>query len=386
MRIESPRLHLRSRWSGTGRTAALLLALLAGACTSGRAPSGDAPGEASQADENAIVQEKVRGPVELRLRLEPRDATFADRLRFTITARAEEDVEVELPPVEQFQGNFLIKDFLYHPPERTGDGKLESRQEYVIEVLTSGTYTLPPLRTTFVDLRRPDPEDAPGTPASADAPTDTISATSPEPAAEPPREYAIISDPLEFEVREMENLEALQDLRPIAGPVEPELVPTSWRRPLLYGGLALGAALLVALVIYRFLRPRPAPPPPPPLPPHEKAHRELEWLIAQDYPGRGELKEFFFHLSRIVREYIEGRFGLRAPESTTEEFLVDLARSDALDAAHESLLKDFLERADRVKFARHEPSAEEIEGSFDAARRFIEETRPGREEASHGAG
>lgn len=40
------------------------------------------------------------------------------------------------------------------------------------------------------------------------------------------------------------------------------------------------------------------------------------------------------------------------------------------------LLRDFLERADLVKFAKYAPGKEEIEDSFEAAKRFIEATTP----------
>ena len=41
------------------------------------------------------------------------------------------------------------------------------------------------------------------------------------------------------------------------------------------------------------------------------------------YP-ENELDQFYQELSMILRRYIEGRFGLSAPEQTTEEFLVSI--------------------------------------------------------------
>ena len=145
----------------------------------------------------------------------------------------------------------------------------------------------------------------------------------------------------------------------------------------------IGAALLIALLVV-FLRKREVKLPPP-VPPEEIANQELEWLLAQGFTDRGELKEFYFHLSRIVREYIERRFGLRAPERTTEEFLIDLSHSDSLGSDHKTLLASFLEKADMVKFARYAPGTDEITASFDAAKDFIAETRPRAEEVASGS-
>ncbi len=64
------------------------------------------------------------------------------------------------------------------------------------------------------------------------------------------------------------------------------------------------------------------------------------------------------------------------PEMTTEEFLSKLATDGRLIAPHRRLLAEFLSQADLVKFARHLPSLNDSEAAYDAARRFVEDTRP----------
>ena len=59
-------------------------------------------------------------------------------------------------------------------------------------------------------------------------------------------------------------------------------------------------------------------------PAHVIAYEELSKIRAQDLPGKGLVKEYYFCLSDIVRRYLEGRFSYRAPEMTTEEFLNDI--------------------------------------------------------------
>ena len=90
---------------------------------------------------------------------------------------------------------------------------------------------------------------------------------------------------------------------------------------------------------------------------------------------KGEAKLFYLRLSNILRHYIEDRFGLRAPERTTEEFMDELRSADALEPTHKGLLNDFPRHCDMVKFAEHQPSTQEIDNIIAACRRFIDETK-----------
>jgi hypothetical protein len=72
---------------------------------------------------------------------------------------------------------------------------------------------------------------------------------------------------------------------------------------------------------------------------------------------------------------MENRFSLRAPEMTTEEFLIDLKNSDVLNEEQKSLIREFLSHCDMVKFARYLPGGSESESSYNSAERMIEQTR-----------
>ena len=71
------------------------------------------------------------------------------------------------------------------------------------------------------------------------------------------------------------------------------------------------------------------------------------------------MKTFYFRLSAIMRYYIEERFGLRAPERTTEEFLAEISNADVFNTGQRNYLKSFLKASDIVKFAKHEPQLQE---------------------------
>ncbi len=83
------------------------------------------------------------------------------------------------------------------------------------------------------------------------------------------------------------------------------------------------------------------------LSPEEQAMNLLDRLLDIDSI---EGKEFYFRLSAILRNYIQGRYSINAPEMTTEEFL---PRVDELgiDRELQQQLKDLFHATDPVKFA-----------------------------------
>ncbi|MBL7081694.1 MAG: hypothetical protein ISS44_03915 [Candidatus Omnitrophica bacterium] len=113
----------------------------------------------------------------------------------------------------------------------------------------------------------------------------------------------------------------------------------------------------------------------PPRPADQIAYEALEALRAKGLPALGEIKQYYFELSDIIRRYIENRFNIKAPEMTTEEFLSSLRNTTDLLAAHKNLLKEFLCLCDIVKFAKYGPTQKEINDSFSAAKKLIDETK-----------
>jgi len=110
-------------------------------------------------------------------------------------------------------------------------------------------------------------------------------------------------------------------------------------------------------------------------PAHELAYERLRALVKEDLVGAGRIKEFYERISNILRHYIEHRFSLRAPERTTEEFLAELANTEVLSAPDKESLGEFLKHCDLVKFAKHNPTSEQIQKTFDLVRGFIEKTK-----------
>ena len=166
---------------------------------------------------------------------------------------------------------------------------------------------------------------------------------------------------------------AYKDILEIKPPVE---IPTGWEFLLwLLGAVVLG--FLVAWLWSRFrkLRETQLAPPPPPAP-HVVAWNRLQRALdIIHYPER-----FCTEVAQAVREYLEARFSLHAPERTTEEFLDELRFSTVLNGDHQELIAPFLERCDLVKFARDEPTETELKQLQEAACRFVAETEQGGKE------
>ena len=138
--------------------------------------------------------------------------------------------------------------------------------------------------------------------------------------------------------------------------------------------ITLGVVALIGLLLYawhRWLKPAVKEPEKPPGPPPDRV--AIDALIAA-MSLIHEPEPFCTRVSSIVRVYLEDQFELRAPERTTEEFLVELQTSQLLNEAQKESLGGFLERCDLVKFAKHEPAESELTALHDSARRLVEET------------
>ncbi len=105
------------------------------------------------------------------------------------------------------------------------------------------------------------------------------------------------------------------------------------------------------------------------------AYERLEELRGQNLPSEGKFKEYYTSLSFLVREYIENRFQIKAPDMTTQEFLKFLKDSGDFREENKKLLEDFLNSCDLVKFAKYGPTINETEESYISAKRFVNNTK-----------
>ena len=113
---------------------------------------------------------------------------------------------------------------------------------------------------------------------------------------------------------------------------------------------------------------------------YDVARADLDALLMAPRPSESAIWTHFSFSSRASSGcYLENRFGLRSPELTTEEFVEELANSPDLVRSHQRLLREFLNRADLVKFAHLVPDPADVELSLESARSFLEATRGNRQ-------
>ena len=109
-------------------------------------------------------------------------------------------------------------------------------------------------------------------------------------------------------------------------------------------------------------------------PAHVIALRKLKELKTQELWQKGSIKEYQSQLTFIVREYLENRYGISALESTTYEILGDL-KPVRLNDEWKMKLREMLELADLVKFAKASPPESTHEKLMGYAIDFVEKTK-----------
>ena len=292
---------------------------------------GDSVGEDAQP---AIVKTYEAAGVRLELTLDRSSLTTAEGALLRLIVEADEGDTVSFPDSEDGFGEFAVVSDEAVSERLLDGGRLEHIREYVLQPFLPGEYELPPLAVTLNG-------------------SETISSE-------------VLTIPVESVLQDPESA----DLLDIAAPVD---MPVPWWWWAL-AALLLAVALSAALWLWK--RRRDQLTAPRVVPPHEIALSALDRLLSDRLLASGAVELFYLRLSDIVRHYIEDQFSLRAPEQTTEEFLAAMSHGPQIRRDHQSLLREFLQRADMVKFAKFVPAADETGGAVEAARQFIEQTVP----------
>jgi hypothetical protein len=161
----------------------------------------------------------------------------------------------------------------------------------------------------------------------------------------------------------MNSFLAAADIHEIAPPVDYSLVPP-W---VVFGGVFLGLALLGLIgwwIRKRSRRPKPAQSA------RERALRDLQGIgreIESTTPY-----QFSIRVSDILRHYVTEQYQLPVTRQTSGEFLGTLAKTSPFSEDEKSLLKDFLNRCDLIKFARYDATTEDSQLLLEEATRFVQ--------------
>ena len=117
------------------------------------------------------------------------------------------------------------------------------------------------------------------------------------------------------------------------------------------------------------------------LPPFEEAIYKLNELDSKLLWQNNHVKEYYSELTEIVQNYIEREMQVPALEKTTDEIiemLRDFQNANTINTSKETIkkLKELLQEADLVKFAKSKPMSIEIEEDRKDAQEIISNLKP----------
>ena len=175
------------------------------------------------------------------------------------------------------------------------------------------------------------------------------------------------------------------NLQNICGPKDVWDVELTWeeyRDSVHLGIIVLFLSLALAWMVVRFVKNKPIiriVKIKPKEPSHIAALNKIERIKNDDtWRKNDNLKEFYTRLTDALREYMHDRFGFNASEMTTNEILDYLHCIDSKENIAE--LKEILETADLVKFAKMSPATNENDRNMLNAIEYVNVTKNVEEE------
>ena len=290
-----------------------------------------------------IDKQYERGPLSVHVRVDKSKLTIADTLLLELEAVVEPGYEVKMPKVDKGLDKFGIVDWNNLGNRLDENNNVASTHRYRLEPFLSGKYEIPVFTFEFYDVNSV--ED---------------------------KKYELSSEPVEVEVTsllgEQRGELVIEDIEDVVEMPQEAALWWIWLLIFFFIAAAAGGWILLrrkrAAKLIGIFKPA-----------HEIAYERLKALVKNNLVETGRIKEFYEQISSILRHYIEHRFDLRAPERTTEEFLAELQYTDVLSEPDKESLEEFLNHCDLVKFAKHRPTTEQIQQTFDLVKEFIEKTK-----------
>lgn len=280
------------------------------------------------------VEEMTVGPVTVTITAEPGKVRVDSDVLMTIRIACPSEIEIAQPELDDRVQGFNLTGFFAVEPTRSG-GRVAYEYRARLTPRVAEEYRLAPMPLRYTDR-----------------------------SASPATIGWLATGPVVFEVETMDSGSGVQtDVEPVW--IRPSFVTVMWW---VVGVIVLIGLLYVLWCLARRVKHtvelrR--------MSPRERAMRELDRLLAKDLLNQRKVKEFYIELTMIVRRYIERRHGIRAPEQTTEEFLVAVQDDARFGEYVVSRLRDFLQAADLVKFAAHCPDGEAVRGATETAKDYI---------------
>ena len=322
-------------------------------------------------DRGAVSVEEIRGNVRVSFSVDRDAVPIVDRVKAVLAVEAPPWILVSFPRVVGEIGSFrLLREEKAGPfamPGGEGARIVRNERRYYLDPTEAGETEVRALTLNLLDGR--------AVPSIACVYLNECRTAAPLANRAAATDFVRIG-PLPLEVTSVLPPDAdFTEPKDILGPVPlapPPPAPVPWR-PVL--AAAAAAALLAAagLWAWRLRRRGGAARRVPMAPAHALALAALGRLDAERLDTPEKIDAFYVRVSRILRRYLDWRFGLRAAQRTTEEVLREASAREAV-AGHRGALGAFLASCDRVKFARHRPESGEASTALDNATGFVRDT------------
>ena len=257
--------------------------------------------------------------------------TIGDPFVLRLRVHRGADDKAEIAYGKNFPQPFEIRHTGGVETEQLENGRVRETQDLVLAIYQVGAFRVPPVSVHFVN-------------AEGDS-------------------GKITSQPIDVLVQSVRP-EGTTDIRDVKPPwvIVAQIPAWFW---LTVGGLILLLAGLVWYIYRRRHRPEVELPPPP-----------INWLEELDRVGqlglieRENYRQYYSLLSAVLRRCLEAKTPVHAVERTTFEIGRDL-RAQAFDDQLVMAIEDFLNEADRVKFAKFAPRDYMAHEAMDGVRDIV---------------
>jgi len=278
--------------------------------------------------------------VQLRVDVNPKKITIGDPIEYTLTVIYSSSVAASPLEVSPTLNNFEILKISTGLPVLVGD-KFKIVHHFMLTTFSTGTQTIPTLSLQF--------------------------------SVQDGQIAQAQTEPVEITVRSLlEEKGDLGGLRPPKGFFSFRSYFWLW--------IGLGALLLIGLLLWAIRNIKRSKhgfeaPSAPPVPPEVLIWEIIQRLEASDWIEKGLAKEYYSDLSTGLRQYLENRFALSILDKTTSEILQE-CRKNEFSLDNLSLLRDFFESGDLVKFAKFTPPEDYIHDDLERVKKFVARTTP----------
>ena len=281
-------------------------------------------------------------PVTAKVTLSKDKITIGDKVKFKLLAEGKGDVKIAPVDLSPYLSTFEIKEHAQKGPYKSW-GKTRLEYDLVLTTFTTGNYEIPEIKVKYTDK-------------------DGI-------------EKEAVTTKLILVVEAVKagpnDKDDIRDVKP------PLTLPHSfwfW-----FFTVILPLLAVAGFFLYRYLRSKKLnnimEKAEPARPPHEVAYERLSKLIALKLVEEGRVKEHYYLLSEIIRSFLEARYEIPIVERTTSEAYFEMTSSGKLKRKEVTLIKDFLEECDLVKFAKMLPEVAKTESDYETGVAIVDQNK-----------